>query len=143
MRHPDSSVKAAFEIRHFPDTETIMADTGLHGPHALTKDAIDKAVVGVGPGAYVLTREGATPSFIVNYAGRSDDDLNGRLQDWIGTKYTHFKFGFLPTPKDAFLKECNIFHDFGGITKLDNKVHPARPANSKANCPVAECDALQ
>lgn len=117
--------------------------TGLHGPHELTTEVIDKIVSDVGSGVYALTREGTEPLFIVNYVGRSDDDLNGRLKDWVGTKYTHFKYSFLPTARDAFLKECNLFHDFGGIAKLDNKVHPARPANSKVNCPVAECDALQ
>jgi hypothetical protein len=119
-----------------------MANTGLHGPYQLTTEVIDKILNGTGPGAYVLTREGANPSFIVNYVGRSDTDLKGRLKQWVGTKYTHFKYGFLSSPKDAFLKECQIFHDFGGVDSLDNEVHPARPNGTNWKCPVADCDDL-
>lgn len=120
-----------------------MPSSGLHGPYALTTEIIDDIVRGVGAGAYILTREQVEPSFTVNYVGRSDDDLNTRLKDWVGTKYTHFKYGFLPSSKDAFLKECQLFHDFGGLAKLDNKAHPARPKGTNFDCPVVECDALQ
>jgi hypothetical protein len=110
-----------------------MPDTGLHGPHALTTDIIDNVVRGVGPGAYALGRN--TPQmFYVEYVGRSDKDLNDRLKKWAATKYTHFKYGFFPTAKDAFIKECNLFHDFGE-TSLDNKVHPARPEGTSWTCP--------
>jgi hypothetical protein len=120
-----------------------MAATGLHGPGVLTEIGIDEIVKGVGPGAYVLGRN--TPgTFYVDYVGRSDGDLNGRLKDWAGSKYTHFKYGFYDTAEAAFLKECHLYHDWGGGTaNLDNKVHPARPTNSKANCPIADCDALE
>lgn len=114
--------------------------TGLHGPYELDTTVIDKIVRGVGPGAYALTREKTEPSFVVYYVGRSDDDLNDRLKDWVGTKYTHFKYGFLDTAEAAFLKECRLFHDFGGVAKLDNEIHPARPNGSKAKCPVDGCD---
>jgi hypothetical protein len=60
----------------------------------------------------------------------------------VGTKYTHFKYGFCDADKDAFLKECHLFHDFGGTAKLDNKVHPARPEGSKVKCPVDGCDVV-
>jgi len=119
-----------------------MAVTGLHGPGVLTEKGIDDIVKGVGPGAYALGRN--TPqSFIVDYVGRSDADLNGRLKDWVNNdKYTHFKYGFYDTAEAAFLKECHLFHDFGGIGVLDNKVHPARPAGTKLKCPVDGCDVL-
>jgi hypothetical protein len=118
-----------------------MAVTGLHGPRPLTEKDIDAVVVGVGTGAYTLGRD-TGPTFYVDYVGRSDNDLNGRLKQWVGTKYTHFKYGFFPTAKDAFLKECRLFHDFGGTEKLDNKVHPARPEGTTLSCPVDGCDAL-
>lgn len=120
-----------------------MAATGLHGPYSLTEDVIDEIVRGVGPGAYVLTRRETKPSFIVNYVGRSDGDLSARLKQWVGSKYSHFKYGFLDNAKAAFLKECQIFHDFGGIESLDNKVHPARVENTNWTCLVEGCDALR
>lgn len=108
--------------------------TGLHGPHLLTTEGVDSAVRGTGPGAYALGREeGGT--FFVSYVGRSDSDLNDRLKDWADTKYTHFKFGFLSSANAAFQKECTVFHDFGGTAKLDNEIHPDRPAGSNWRCP--------
>jgi hypothetical protein len=109
-----------------------MAITGLEGPFSLTKNEIDRVITRVSPGAYALgNSEGNT--FYVNYVGRSDDDLNGRLKDHVG-KYQQFKAGYFPTAKAAFEKECNLFHDFGEYS-LDNKVHPARPALSYWKCP--------
>jgi hypothetical protein len=61
---------------------------GLYGPHALTEKDIDDAVVGLGPGVYALGSN--TPTvFYVDYIGRSDDDLHGRLKQWVSGKYTH------------------------------------------------------
>ena len=111
---------------------------GLHGPHALTEKDIDGAVVGLSPGVYALGSN--TPTvFYVDFIGRSDNDLNGRLKQWVGCKYTHFKYGFFSSAEEAFMKECNLFHDFGE-TELDNKVHPARPDGSNWTCP--RCGAL-
>jgi hypothetical protein len=110
-----------------------MPSTNLHGPHDLEANTIDNVVRGIGPGAYALGRD--TPkSFIVEYVGRSDTDLSDRLKRWVGKKYPHFKYGFFPSAKDAFLKECNLFHDFGE-TSLDNKVHPGRSEGSNWICP--------
>ena len=118
-----------------------MAETGLFGPHGLTQKEIDAAVRGTGPGAYALGRwNGST--FYVDYVGRSDGDVNGRLKQWVGSKYTHFKFGFYDSAKAAFEKECRLFHDFGGAKTLDNKVHPARPQGSSWKCPVSGCTDL-
>jgi hypothetical protein len=119
-----------------------MATSGLHGPGELTEDDIDEIVLGVGPGAYVLGRK-TSSGFYIDYVGRSDTDLNDRLKKWVGTKYTHFKYGFYDTAEAAFLKECHLYHDWGGGTaNLDNKVHPARPKGSNAKCPIDGCDVL-
>lgn len=96
---------------------------------------------GTGPGAYALGRQ-VGETFYVDYVGRSDADLNGRLKDWVSSKYTHFKHGFLETAKAAFEHECKMFHDFGGTAKLDNKVHPARPQGTNPKCPVSGCSDL-
>jgi len=111
---------------------------GLSAAHDLTEKEIDGAVVGISPGVYALGSN--TPDvFYVDYIGRSDNDLNGQLKQWVGGKYTHFKFGLFPSAEEAFTKECNLFHDFGE-TALDNSVHPARPNGSNSKCP--RCGAL-
>jgi hypothetical protein len=119
-----------------------MPETGLFGSHELTDKAIDAAVLGVGPGAYALGRLSGN-TFYVDYVGRSDGDLNARLKQWAGSKYTHFKYAFYPTAKAAFDNDCHLFHDFGGTAKLDHVVHPARPQGTSHSCPVSGCGDLR
>jgi hypothetical protein len=112
-----------------------MANSGLNGPFELTEQGIDYSVTLTSPGAYVLGKQGGDGKFYISYVGRSDNDVNDRLHDWIG-KYSQFKFGYLESPEMAFVKECNLYHDFGGPEKgLDNEVHPQRPENSNWQCP--------
>lgn len=108
-----------------------MANSGLYGPHLLKAENIDANVGKNGIGAYVLGHS-ADGTFYVNYVGRSDSDLNARLHQHIG-EFAQFKFGFLTTVKDAFEKECRLYHDF---PNQNNEVHPAKPAGTKYTCPV-------
>lgn len=110
-----------------------MPSTGLNGPYDLTTQSIDRVITRTSPGVYVLERSTSVDSFVVDYVGRSDDDVSGRLKKWIGKRgYKRFKFGYHESPKAAFEKECNIYHDFGG---LDNEIHPQRPENANWQCP--------
>jgi hypothetical protein len=101
----------------------------------LSNEKIDAVVTRTAPGVYALdpTERGA---FVVKYVGRSDDDLNKRLKDWVGTKYVYFKFDYATSPKNAFEKECELYHDNGGPEgKLDNEIHPRRPDGTDWKCP--------
>jgi hypothetical protein len=102
-----------------------MANTGLpYGPFRLT-DANVRAVAKSFPGAYALSREPHPSAFVVNYVGRSDDDLMGRLLCHVGEgRYSHFKCGHAANAEEAFNWECRMYHDFPG---LDNSIHPDRP----------------
>ena len=113
-----------------------MANTGLTGSYPLTDDKIGEQVTQTSPGNYALGHS-KDKTFYVKYVGRSDDDLNNRLHDWVG-KYDRFKYGYASSPKAAFEKECKLYHDFGESKKLDNKNHPDRPDGSGWECPV--CD---
>ena len=110
-----------------------MPASGLFGPYPLTQKGVSDNVVGKGPGAYALGQTNNNGEFVVQYVGRSDDDLAKRLQDHTPEHYQQFKYGFLQTAKDAFEKECRLFHDF---KPPDNKVHPARPRNANWSCPA-------
>jgi hypothetical protein len=112
-----------------------MASSGLFGPYPLTGGGVSSSVKGVGPGAYALGyTDQQRNTFVVQYVGRSDDDLAKRLNDHVPEKYQQFKYGFYPSAKAAFDKECWLFHTFGE-TQLDNKIHPARPRNQTWACP--------
>ena|SRR3989344_5662622 len=112
-----------------------MANTGLKGSFPLTTDSIDENVTRTSPGTYVLGHNNDN-TFIVEYVGRSDSDVNTRLKQWVDKNYSRFKFDYFDSLKAAFEKECNIYHDFGGPSgKLDNDKHPQRPEGSSWQCP--------
>ncbi len=113
-----------------------MASLGMKGLFNLTSREIDSQVTKTSPGNYALGRVSEN-KFYVYYVGRSDTDLNGRLKDWVD-EYDMFRFSYAKSPKAAFEKECQNYHDFGEIDKLDNKNHPQKPDNTNRKCPV--CD---
>jgi hypothetical protein len=112
-----------------------MASLGMDGPYKLSQGEIERNVTKISPGNYALGHI-SDSTFIVNYVGRSDDDVRERLKDWLGSKYSDFKFSYATSPKAAFEKECRNYHDFGGSEKLDNDKHPQRPSGSGWKCPV-------
>ena len=98
--------------------------TGLRGSYTLDDETINRVVTRTSAGAYALGRV-ADNTFYVSYVGRSDSDINGRLHDWVDS-YSKFKFEYYDSPKAAFEKECNLYHDFGEKETLDNDIHPQR-----------------
>lgn len=112
-------------------------NTGLSGPFQLTFESIDSAVTRISPGTYVLGRTNPS-SFVIEYVGRSDSDLNGRLQDWVG-KYPSFKALYFSSSQAAYQKECEIFHLFGETRLLNNEIHPAAPESHYSGCPIQGC----
>ena len=111
-----------------------MAYSGLSGPYTLTSENIDLVVTKVLPGAYTLGYTDQQGIFIIQYVGRSDNSLNERLKTWVGKGYSQFKCAYFSSPKEAFEKECTLYHDFGN--NGNNKEHPARPENSYWLCPI-------
>ncbi len=111
-------------------------NTGLFGPFELTEDEIDKHV-GAGLGAYALGNEVSNmrTEMTIRYVGRSDDNLNKRLKDWLRS-YKFFFYGHFSDISENYKKECWLYHTFGGLEgKLDNRVHPAKPYSS-LECPM-------
>ncbi|HJX83279.1 MAG TPA: hypothetical protein VJ723_02925 [Candidatus Angelobacter sp.] len=113
-----------------------MPNTGLFGPYPFNQENLSLYVAGKGAGVYALDRT-TDGGFKVHYVGRSDDDLPDRLGDHLDEGYAYFKYGYFDTPKAAFAKECQIYHDFN---PPDNVVHPAKPPGVVCSCPVAECE---
>lgn len=107
----------------------------MKGSYPLNKNKIDEEVAQTSAGNYALGYVNDEGTFIVQYVGRADSDINARLKQHIGEKYKRFKFSYATSPKAAFEKECHNYHDFGGREKLDNEIHPDRPKNSSWKCP--------
>ena len=119
-----------------------MASLNMNGAYDLTSNEIGNQVTKTSAGNYALgymkTKEDGGRTFIVQYVGRSDSDVAGRLKQHVGEKYKKFKYSYATSSKAAFEKECKNYHDFGGSESLDNEVHPRRPDNSGWKCPC--CD---
>ncbi|HEB85683.1 MAG TPA: hypothetical protein ENI68_01505 [Gammaproteobacteria bacterium] len=113
-----------------------MAKLDMEGPFPLNDAEIDRQVTRKSPGNYGLGYTKDNGTFIVEYVGRSDDDVNNRLHDWTGKKYKKFKYSYAANAKEAYEKECRNYHDFGGSDDLDNDIHPARPSGTSLKCPV-------
>lgn len=110
---------------------------GFSDLYVLNDSNIDAHVLLTSSGVYVLDRS-ATGGFTTHYVGRSDDDVNGRLKDWVG-KYKYFKFQYTSSAKAAFELECNVYHD---MSPVDNLAHPARPKGTSYKCPKGYCSVL-
>ena len=109
-----------------------MALTGLQGPFRLTAEALKTNLIATLPGAYVLGHTDEQGTFIVEHVGRSDDNVKKILQDHLVEGHGQFAFNYYHTPKGAFEKECELYHDF---LTTSNTVHPDRPEGSYWKCP--------
>ncbi len=107
-----------------------MASPRLYGPFQLTEPGINAHVQSESPGVYALGYQRKT-LFIVSYVGRDDADLRTGLRKHLAAPYEQFKFGYAVSARDAFLKECELYHDYVG---LDNKRHPSPPKGTDVTC---------
>ena len=110
------------------------------GPHPFTETGIDDHTRAT-PGAYILTRY-QDDEYIAKYAGRSDDDVNGRLKEHLPDrekdacirkeKPTHSYVTHTSTAQAAYEQECRDYHEYSPTC---NKVHPKK-TYSWWSCPV-------
>lgn len=108
-----------------------MKNSGLTGPFKLTFEDIEVAVKQRAPGVYALGTRDLSGRFAIMSVGRSDVDVRERLRGCIGAG-THFKFDYFASEREAFEKECELFHE---IKPPGNFLHPARPSGSTLRCP--------
>lgn len=111
-----------------------MATLNMGSSYPLNNETIDRVITKTSAGNYALGYY-ENDTFYVFYVGRSDDDLNRRLKDWVG-EYTEFKFSYAASPKEAYVKECRNYHDFGGSQSLQNRIHPDSPNGTNYRCPL-------
>jgi len=122
----------------------MVKDLGMVGPFRLRKSVIDAEVESGKVGNFALGREEGH-EFHVGYVGRADEDLRSKLKEHMemDEDLTHFKFTYADSPKKAFHKQAEEYHEFGGGKKLKNPGHPKPPSGMKLRCPVEGCDALK
>lgn len=113
-----------------------MSQLNLDGPHYLQRDVICSQVLKTSPGVYALGRMKDDGNYLIQFVGRSDTDLNGRLLKLADdARYPEFKYQYAETPLEAFELECKVFHR---SAPEDNRLHPHRPEGSDWKCPGCE-----
>ena len=113
---------------------TTMTTSRLKGPFRLSVEGIDVAVKKDTPGVFALGNIDNQGRFSLSKVGRSDDDLNDELRQFIGSEVL-FKFMYCRDSAEAFLEECRLFHQFN---PRSNVIHPYRPAGSRLTCPYCQ-----
>ena len=112
-------------------TQQEVLGTGLRGPFDLAADTIEEELVVNCPGAYALGFIDNLGRFSITFVGSSGEDLKSTLKERIGTA-SQFKFRHFAQPRQAFEKECEMFHQF---MPVGNFLHPARPPGADWTCP--------
>lgn len=110
---------------------TVTMKSSLEGPFALTVDTLRAVVPGKGCGVFAVGEVDERGVFRVQRVGRADNDLQSRLSDLVGAGTT-FKYRLTANARDAFERECELFHAF---RPPGNIMHPDRPRGSDWRCP--------
>lgn len=101
-------------------------------PYPLRPKPINKTVPAETPGVYMLSYDRTMDSRV----GRADRDLREALNDFVG-EYAFFHFEPIPSQKERFERECELYHRLGGDRgQLDHSEHPTPPPGPKLDCPV-------
>ncbi len=120
-----------------------IAKAGLGTPLPLTeemiKEHVDNGEDWSSASVFVLggIRKGndGKPRFVIRRVSHVDGDLGAELRKHIGD-YKGFRFKFFRSTRNAFDRECEIYHAF---KPRENKDHPTKPKNTKFTCPVPDC----
>ena len=109
----------------------------MDGPFELKQEVIDRIIPDEISGNYAYGYiDASDKTFVVQYVGRSDTNLKERVCHGLG-QYPYFKVSVASSPQEAYYKECQNYHDFGGDEGLlDNKIHPAKPERGLVFCPI-------
>lgn len=121
-----------------------MATLNMTGPYPLTTEKVNELVEDK-IGNYAFGRmDGNT--FYVEYVGRSDSRLCSEIKQQGGLHHKldidgyYFYYSYAANITEAYEKECQNYHDFGGRECLENEYHPAKPTdNNHYHCPVEGC----
>lgn len=103
----------------------------LNGPYSLLCDALNDELVEDCPGVFALGYTDYSGRFCVTFVGSAGRDMKSKLRRYIGTA-AQFKFRHFPDERQAFEKECELFHRF---MPFKNFLHPERPEGTTWQCP--------
>lgn len=102
----------------------------LFGPLPLTVQRIETQLQASSAGVYALGVP-VRGTFYIKRIGRADEDLRAALKLHLGGPHRYFKFTYALSARDAYEKECRLFH---GLITLENPIHPLPPEDTDLVC---------
>ncbi|MDE0221290.1 MAG: hypothetical protein OXJ90_18625 [Spirochaetaceae bacterium] len=118
----------------------------MEGPFQLSSSVIDAVVGDPRPAVFLLRRIETTPAY-AHYRGlvgrtQRGESLGSALARWVGPGYRVFWFEHADSDRDAFERECRLWHDLDGDAgTLDNDCHPRPDGISGGYCPLCTASA--
>ena len=118
----------------------------MEGPYQLSRSVIDAVVADPRPAVFLLRRIEATSQY-AHYRGRVGRTRHGErlgpaLARWVGSGYRVFWFEHTDSDRNAFERECRLWHELDGHAgKLDNDCHPRPDGISGGHCPLCAASA--
>ncbi|MFO7867186.1 MAG: hypothetical protein R6V02_10320 [Candidatus Aminicenantes bacterium] len=108
----------------------------LDRPYKLENASIEKHLTKTGPGVFTLGTMSERAEYLVAYTGIAKKDLKKELKNLVGkSRRPLFTFEYTSSLKEAFEKQCCIYHHFD---PPDNKQHPKSPEGTDWTCPTCQ-----
>jgi len=78
----------------------------MNGPYDYDAFTLNREIIHTQSGDYALGYLNfEKTAFIIEYVGRSDSDVGGKLKEHLPSKYTLFKYRYTAQPKTSQLKD--------------------------------------
>ena len=84
----------------------------MNGPYDYDVATLEKTITHTQPGNYALGYLDSENNFIIEYVGKSDSDVRGRLKEHLSSKYKMFKFCHTISQKASYLKEVSEIRNY-------------------------------
>ena len=95
----------------------------MNGPYDFDESTLDKEIIHTQSGSYALGHLDLQNNFIIEYVGKSDSDIRGRLRKHMPSSYKMFKFRYAISQKTSHLKEVAELRDYckSGTNEIHRK----------------------
>ena len=120
-----------------PRTIVPMVNPEWYKPQPLKAEWIAECPWSEMPGAFALGKTNSRGIFEVGCLGRSDTDVREILLECAEDgSFAEFRVWHFPTVRQAFEKECRLWHYYSPSTHPE---HPLPPEGADWPCPVRGC----
>jgi hypothetical protein len=84
----------------------------MNGPYDYDVATLEKMIIDTKSGNYALGYLDSENNFIIEYVGKSDSDVRGRLKEHLPSEHKMFKFCYAISRKVSYLKEVSEVRNY-------------------------------